>query len=179
MNPTSNHEDVGLMHELDQWVGESGFAVSCGVGCRCCLDPTLLWLWCRSAAAALIQPLAWELRYAACVDLKWLKKKTKIQLKQFFKILFIYFSFLGHTLSMWKFQGRGLNLEPQQWPKLLRWQHWILNLLCCKRTRHWVKVLVNSASLLWENFELWWLLQVPLINCFLLYKLNRSINSMK
>jgi len=33
--------------------------MNCGVGCRHGLDPTLLWLW--LAAAAPIQPLAWEL----------------------------------------------------------------------------------------------------------------------
>ena len=31
---------------------------------------TSLWLWCRPAAAALIQPLAWELPYAIDVALK-------------------------------------------------------------------------------------------------------------
>ena len=35
--------------------------MSCSVGRRCGLDPTLLWLWFRLAAAALIWPLAWEL----------------------------------------------------------------------------------------------------------------------
>ena len=34
--------------------------MSCGVGHRCSLDPKLLWLWRRQAAAALIRPLAWE-----------------------------------------------------------------------------------------------------------------------
>ena len=29
----------------------SGF-ISCGIGHRCGLDPVLLWLWCRLAAAA-------------------------------------------------------------------------------------------------------------------------------
>ena len=38
-------------------------AMSCGVGHRCTLDPELLWLWCRLAAAALIRLLAWELTY--------------------------------------------------------------------------------------------------------------------
>ena len=42
----------------------SGLAMSCGVGCRRGLDPALLWLWHRLAAAAPIQPLAWELPYA-------------------------------------------------------------------------------------------------------------------
>ena len=41
----------------------------CGVGHRHGLDPELLWLWCRLTAAALIQPLACELPYVACVAL--------------------------------------------------------------------------------------------------------------
>ena len=45
-------------------------AVSCGVGCRHSLDPALLWLWHRLAAAAPIQPLAWELSYAPSMALK-------------------------------------------------------------------------------------------------------------
>ena len=35
--------------------------MSCGVGNREGSDPALLWLWYRLEAAALIQPLAWEL----------------------------------------------------------------------------------------------------------------------
>ena len=38
--------------------------MSCGVGCRCGSVLALLWLWCRLATIALIQPLAWELPYA-------------------------------------------------------------------------------------------------------------------
>ena len=45
--PVTSHEDVGSIPG-PQWVK----------------DPALLWLWCRPAAAALIQPLAWELPYA-------------------------------------------------------------------------------------------------------------------
>ena len=44
--------------------------MSCGVGHRYGLDLALLWLWPRPAAAALIQPLAWELPYAAGAALK-------------------------------------------------------------------------------------------------------------
>ena len=44
--------------------------MSCGVGRRCSSDPTLLWLWRRLAAIALIRPLAWEPQYAAGVALK-------------------------------------------------------------------------------------------------------------
>ena len=38
--------------------------MSCGVGRRCGSDPTLLRLWCRPVATALIRPLAWEPPYA-------------------------------------------------------------------------------------------------------------------
>ena len=49
--------------------------MSCGVGRRCSSDMALLWLWGRQAAAALTQPLAWELPYAVGTALK--KKKRK------------------------------------------------------------------------------------------------------
>ena len=48
----------------------SGVAMSCGTVCRHSLDPTLLWLWCRPGATALIQPLAWKLLCALGVALK-------------------------------------------------------------------------------------------------------------
>ena len=50
--------------------------MSCGAGHRHNLDLALL-LWCRSAAAAPIQPLAWELPYVVGVALKSQKKKKK------------------------------------------------------------------------------------------------------
>ena len=43
MNPTSIHEDMGLIPGLAQWVKGFGVPVSCGVGHICGLDP--LWLW--------------------------------------------------------------------------------------------------------------------------------------
>ena len=53
----------------------SSIAMSCGVGCRCGLDPVLL--WCRPAATALIRPLAWEPPYATGVALKRQETKKK------------------------------------------------------------------------------------------------------
>ena len=49
----------------------------CGGGRRRGSDLVLLWLWCRSAAIAPIQPLAWELPYAAGGALNSKKKKKK------------------------------------------------------------------------------------------------------
>ena len=37
----------------------------------------MLWLWCRPATVVLIQPLAWELLYAAGAALKRKKKERK------------------------------------------------------------------------------------------------------
>ena len=50
--------------------------MSCGVGCRCGLDPALL---CSGIAIAIapIQPLSWEPPYASGVALKRKKKKKR------------------------------------------------------------------------------------------------------
>ena len=50
--------------------------MSCDVGCRRGSDPVLLWLWCRPAAVALIEPLAWEPPYADEEGATERKKKT-------------------------------------------------------------------------------------------------------
>ena len=52
--------------------------MSCGVGCRHGLDPTLLCLGHRPAAVALIRPLAWEPTHAAGVARKKKKKRQKV-----------------------------------------------------------------------------------------------------
>ena len=82
-NLTGIREDVGLIPGLDLWVKGSGIAVSCGVGHRHCLDP-MAWLWCRLAAAVLIQPLDWEPPYAAGAALKSQKRKKKK--RQYFRL---------------------------------------------------------------------------------------------
>ena len=56
--------------------------MSCGIGRRHGLDPTLLWLWQRPTAAAPIGPLACEPSYAVGVALK--DKKTKKKKKKDF-----------------------------------------------------------------------------------------------
>ena len=56
--------------------------MSCGVGSRRGLDPSLLWLWHRLVAKTLIQPLAWEPPYAAGVTIKSQKKKKKKKKKK-------------------------------------------------------------------------------------------------
>ena len=74
-NPTRNHEVVGSIPGLAQWVKD----LSCGVGYRCGSNPTLLWPWYRLAATAPIRPLAWEPPYAADAALE----KTDIYTQSF------------------------------------------------------------------------------------------------
>ena len=64
--------------------------MSCSVCCRCDLDPALLWLWCRVAAAAPIRPLAWKPPHAMGEALKRLKKKKKDPL------------ILGFLIKLWE-----------------------------------------------------------------------------
>ena len=72
-DPTGNHEVAGSIPGL---VG-SGVVVSCDVGHRRGLDPTLLWRWHRPVAAAPIGPLAWEPPYAAGAALEKAKDQKK------------------------------------------------------------------------------------------------------
>ena len=75
MNLTRNHEVVGSIPGLTQWVKDP--VLSCSVGHRHSSDPPLLWMWHRPAAVAPIRPLAWEPPYAVYVALKEQKDKKK------------------------------------------------------------------------------------------------------
>ena len=73
-NPTSIHGDESLISGLPQWVKDLALSraeawLADATQIWCCL-----WPWHRLAAAALIQPLAWELTYAASMALKRKKK---------------------------------------------------------------------------------------------------------
>ena len=76
-NPTSMHGDARSNSGLPQWVKASSIAISCDLGHIHGLDPALLWLWCRPATVAPIQPLAWELPCAVCVALKKQKQMNQ------------------------------------------------------------------------------------------------------
>ena len=52
--------------------------MSCGIGHRHGSDQVLLWLWCRLAAVAPSQPLAWERPYAAGAAPKTKQNKNAI-----------------------------------------------------------------------------------------------------
>ena len=59
--------------------------MNCGIGCRCSLDPALLWLWHKPVATVPIQPLALEAPYvvgAALKDKKKKKEEKAIQIQQ-------------------------------------------------------------------------------------------------
>ena len=68
-NPTRIHEDHGFDHGLAQRL-RIRHCRELWYRSRPSLDPTWLWLWSRMAAVAPIQPLAWELPYAAGTALK-------------------------------------------------------------------------------------------------------------
>ena len=74
------HEDVHSIPGLSQWVRDLVLLRAVVYVAEVPWIPTLLWLWCRLPAAALIQPLVQEPPYSVSVALKSKKKKKKTTL---------------------------------------------------------------------------------------------------
>ena len=68
MKPTGNHEVVGSIPGLAQWVG----------------DPTLLWLWHRPAATAPIRPPCLGISICRGCGPRKAKKSQKKKIEMFF-----------------------------------------------------------------------------------------------
>ena len=88
------------------------------MGQRCSLDPMLLWLSCRLAAADPIGPLAWELPYAAGAALKRKKSKDKpttlsFSIKEQSFSSQVFFIFWGPRLWHMEFPRLGVQSELQ------------------------------------------------------------------
>ena len=73
--PTRNHEIMGLIPGLIQWVKE-WHCPELWFRQRCSLDLMLLCLWHRLAAVALIGHLTWEPPYAVGVAIKKIKERV-------------------------------------------------------------------------------------------------------
>ena len=80
MSPISIHEDTGSISGFIHCIKRFGVKMNCGGGCRHGSDLVFLWPWCRPAAAAQIQLLAWEFLYAEGAVIKSKKRKKEMKI---------------------------------------------------------------------------------------------------
>ena len=104
--------------------------MSCGVGHRCGSDTTLLWLWHRLAAVALIGPLAWEPPRATGAALKikqqqtTTKTKTKHgRLSQIRTWLDLYLHLIDQNWVMWP---PYCTYAPARWARNMMILFWLI-----------------------------------------------------
>ena len=90
--------------------------MSCALGCRHSSNPTLLWLWCRLAATALIRPLAQEPPYAMGAALDKTKRQKQKQTNKQKDSVHLFLEYGGEELAfIWTvLQSSVLNLRLSQ-----------------------------------------------------------------
>ena len=90
--------------------------MSCGVGRICGSDPSLLWLWCRPAAIAPTQPLAWEPPYTMGVAQNNNNNKKRVTLMLSSKVDFVD---LIELLISWLWVNQKVDYSGR--PNLIAW----------------------------------------------------------
>ena len=84
--------------------------MGCGVGRRLSSDVVLLWLWCRPAATAPIQPLARESPNVEGTALKNTKKKKEIYMNARWWFCLVVFLLLHHNQIFFSLNFIGIEL---------------------------------------------------------------------
>ena len=165
-NPTRNHEVVGLIHGLAQWVEDQ--ALPWARGHWYSLDPALLWLWYRPAGIALIWPLAWEPAYSMGAALKSKKKRVAYRdvvayQLDWLDIPHLFTDSIYHfSMSYWWAFNSGLveqNKVRKSWWKVIN--NFVNVFTACQSNilfmQHWFQyILCHHMRICWDLFHLIW-----------------------